>query len=489
MRRKSKPFLIVIVILLGIPLLITLGLNLYLQSPGTQQRLRSALESILGSPVSIRSTFGMPFGEIRLNGLTTLDNEHSPLVSASALTIRPDYIALLHGRVTIEALALDHPVVRLTINSSQERPSPSTGGGAASMLPSAMESDQAAVPPSPSPGNTPTEATPPAQNEREANAMDLTFPSDFNNFSIRNGEILLQASKEDVSGAMSSIALPVISFSDFNLQAQIQQDGTWSGIITAKNAVVGNNALIIRELHSPAIITLNHSSVILEKFSATLGGGTLAGSLQCDLPPRDPAYKATLQLSGASLKQLLADSYYGASSAEGSLSGELLLSGIAGNPATMEGGGTLSCTEAVIQPVDFLKQIGQILQIDELQLLRLAEAKCQLHIHQCGIVVDDLLLRSQNLMLTARGPITSSGELDLESRLLLNEKLTGRLRGLLGSQLVPAPEPGYSQLTFHVSGNPANPRTDLLQRITGLKIGIDLGGLLQGLFGHPATNH
>ena len=98
-------------------------------------------------------------------------------------------------------------------------------------------------------------------------------------------------------------------------------------------------------------------------------------------------------------------------------------------------------------------------------------------------------MHSQYLMLNARGPSSANGELDLESRLLLDEKLAGRLRGLLGSQLAPAPESGYSQITFHVSGNPANPKTDLLQRLTGLKIGIDLGGLLQGLFGHPASNH
>jgi hypothetical protein len=223
-------------------------------------------------------------------------------------------------------------------------------------------------------------------------------------------------------------------------------------------------------------------------FHATLGGGTLGGHISLALNPLRTSYALSLNLDHASIPQLLTDASFAPSSAQGTVLGELTLSGIAGQGASMQGKGSLFCKEAVIQPVDFLKQIGQLLSIDELQLLRLAEGQCAFRIVEGHLIVDDLLLRSENLILTAKGPLQATGELDLDSRLLFNARLTARLRGLLGSQLSPAPEPGYSQVSFHVSGSPQSPKTDLLQRLTGLRIGGDLGGLIQGLFGRPA-NH
>ena len=480
MRHKSKPFLYIAAILLGIPLLSTLGLNLYLQSPGVQDRLHSTLESLLGSPVSIHSTFGIPLGAIRLTGITTIDKDRSPLVSAETLSISPNYRSLLHEQLTIATVVLDRPVIQLHLESFPGRqPNNEVSRGSP---PLSQDSNATSSPPSPgSLSVSSVHKIAPAIPEGNGSGLKVTgliFPEGFKSLSIKNGEI----------SAWSSGNLPVLSLSRFDLKARSQEGGGWAGNITAKQAMIGNS-LLIHDLRSPASISADHFSVRLEKLSATLGAGQLTGSIKCDLPPANPAYQSTLLLNGASLKQLLADSCYGNSSAEGNLAGDLQISGIAGVPSTMEGRGNLTCTESVIQPVDFLKQIGRLLQIDELQLLRLQEAKCAFRIHQGGVFIDDLLMHSQNLMLNARGPISANGELDLESRLLLDEKLAGRLRGLLGSQLAPAPESGYSQITFHVSGNPANPKTDLLQRLTGLKIGIDLGGLLQGLFGHPASNH
>jgi len=131
--------------------------------------------------------------------------------------------------------------------------------------------------------------------------------------------------------------------------------------------------------------------------------------------------------------------------------------------------------------------------VDELQLLQLSEGKCLFRVVEGKVVIDELFLKSQNLCLAAKGPVGSTGELDLDSRILLNESLASRLRGLLGRNMTPAPEPGFSQIAFHVSGPAANPRTDLLERLTGIRIGGDLGGLgnlLQGLglFGRPAQS-
>jgi hypothetical protein len=281
--------------------------------------------------------------------------------------------------------------------------------------------------------------------------------------------------------------IPLVSAQGINLTDTELSAGGWRGSLTAKQITLGSS-LIIHELSSPIIVSPDAASISLNDLTATLGGGKLAGNLSVDLPPSTPEFKTQLTLSGATLNQFFLDASLGNAATEGVVTGNLQLSGIAGIPQSTEGQGALLCTDAVIQPADFLKQIGQILQIQELQLLRLAEGKTLFRVQHGDVQIDQLALRSENLILTAQGPVHSNGDLDLQARLLFNEKLSGRLHGFLGPQLTQAPEPGYSQVAFHVSGPAKSPKTDLLERLTGIRINGDLGGLLQGLFGRP-SNH
>jgi hypothetical protein len=294
---------------------------------------------------------------------------------------------------------------------------------------------------------------------------------------IKNGEFTL----------IDERGLPVISASGIHLKGAHDVAGGWIGNLNSTQVVLSDR-VIIKDLKTPIRLSDSLDTISLETLTAILGEGKLAGNTTFNLSLGAPRYSLAVSLAGASLKQLLTDASYGTSSAEGTVAGELHLSGTAGEGSTIQGNGGLFAKDATIQPVDFLKQIGQILNVDELKLLRLSESKCLFHLAAGRVVIDDLFLRSENLVLSAKGPLKPTGELDLDSRLLFNDKLTGRLRGLLGSQLSPAPEPGYSQVSFHVSGSPMNPRTDLLERLTGIKIGGDLGGILQSLFGRPAKS-
>jgi hypothetical protein len=277
---------------------------------------------------------------------------------------------------------------------------------------------------------------------------------------------------------------PILSISGIKLEGQGNASRGWNGFLEARQATL-DDRFIFHQLHSLITFSPTPSTLSLENFMAVLGGGTLQGTCSLDLTTPAPRYSTTLNLSGASLHQFLADASLNIPSSEGKVAGTLQLAGIAGLGVSMEGKGDLCLSDVVIQPVDFLRQIGQLLQIEELQLLRLADGKLLFHLHEGHMQINNLSLRSENLILAAEGPFQSNGDLDLKARLLFNEKLTARLRGILGSQLSPAPEAGYSQIAFHVSGPLKNPKTDLLERLTGIHLGGDLGGFLQGLFGSP----
>ena len=407
MRTIAKPILLVVVILFVAFAGATLLLNLYLQTQGTRSLLNGQLSDITGTPVSIRGIFGLPVLGIRLSSVTAGENPAQPLLSAESITICPDYLSLLHGQLVIAGIRVNHPVVHLTLGKTPDRasssPVSSFGTAAAATTSYTLASANST----------------PSQKTSEADHLHVsTLPGDLlHSLSIRNGEFTLH----DANGT------PSVALTGIRLDADSHRSKAWQGTIHATQAILADH-LIIHRISSSLSLAGDLSRLECKELQATLGGGTLGGHASVALNPMQPAYALSIGLDHASMPQLLADATFGTSSAQGSVSGDLTLSGIAGQGATMQGNGSLLCKEAVIQPVDFLKQIGQLLSIDELQLLRLAEGKCAFRVVSGHLIIDDLLLRSENLILTAKGPLQSTGELDLDSRLLFNTKLTGRLR-------------------------------------------------------------
>ena len=71
--------------------------------------------------------------------------------------------------------------------------------------------------------------------------------------------------------------------------------------------------------------------------------------------------------------------------------------------------------------------------------------------------------------------------MNLDARLLFNSKLQHQLRGMLGRNLIDSEDPEYRQIPFTVSGRIDNPRTDLLDKLIGAKVGQDVGGMLMNI--------
>ena len=53
-----------------------------------------------------------------------------------------------------------------------------------------------------------------------------------------------------------------------------------------------------------------------------------------------------------------------------------------------------------------------------------------------------------------------------------------QLRGVLGNNLVDSEDPEYRQIPFSVTGRIDKPKTDLLDKLIGAKVGHDVGGML-----------
>jgi hypothetical protein len=480
-RPIAKPILTIAAILSAGVLSACLILNAYLALPATRNQIESGIGDSLGMPVTIGSIFALPWpvGSIRIGNIKGGGAGDPREFSAPSIILLPDFTELLHGRIVASGVELKNPSLRLSTRqpiaamATSSADTPGNFGGSFTTPSTHREIS----PPTPGIAPPATESAP-AQNARSGAAPAGETPPSLPLKSIRidGGDF----SYLDDKGS------PILTLKGLTMRGTLHGE-SWKGSLNAPSIVIGSS-LIFRNLQTGLTGPANLSSVDLSPCTASFGGGTLSGTASLTSLRQSPSFSLTLHLSDGRLEKLLSDASLGTSSAHGKITGDLRLEGMAGKGSTMNGDGNLLCKEVTVEPVSFLKQIGQFLNIEELKLLRLSEGKCLFRVDQGRFVVDDLFLRSENLILAAKGPVDSTGQLNLESRLLFNENLTRRLGGLLGNKLTPAPEQGYTQIAFRVSGPAMNPRTDLLERLTGIRIGGDLGGLgglIQGLFGAP----
>ena len=164
--------------------------------------------------------------------------------------------------------------------------------------------------------------------------------------------------------------------------------------------------------------------------------------------------------------------------------------GVAVGPATplavraLTGHGEIVLRDGKLQQYSLLIALGQILQIDELMQLQLEQAEVKYHISPGIVTIDQLLLRSPNIRLTATGTISFRGKLQLDSQLALNEKVRRQLFTPVRENFLPLQEPaGYAAVDFKVSGTVERPKTDLMDKLVGRDL-RDLGGVISSLFRH-----
>ena len=123
--------------------------------------------------------------------------------------------------------------------------------------------------------------------------------------------------------------------------------------------------------------------------------------------------------------------------------------------------------------------LGQLFQIEELTQLHLDQAEAKYHLSPGVVTIDQLVLRSPNIHLSATGTVNFRGKLHLNSRLAINEKVREQLFKPIRANFQPTEEPGYSAVDFEVTGTLERPKTNLLEKV----VGRDLKDLVNSFLG------
>src|SRR5436853_5098119 len=125
----SRVLLIVLAVIPGIAVVILIGVNMYVQSQGTQARIQQELGQRLGTTLRVRRISVTPWAGLKLSGITIPQNQ--PGVSADFLTaqtfrLRIKFGSLFSQRLVIKEVSLINPEVVWTQNRDGKWRIPST---------------------------------------------------------------------------------------------------------------------------------------------------------------------------------------------------------------------------------------------------------------------------------------------------------------------------------------------------------------------------
>src|SRR5436305_13797038 len=194
--------------------------------------------------------------------------------------------------------------------------------------------------------------------------------------------------------------------------------------------IVLRDRVFLSALRSP--IHYSPSELELSGITAQIAKGQLNGDFSMQPQAEDSPFTVHASFHRVQADQLVADAGGSREIVHGTLEGTLEATGKTADPDALTGFGTILLQNGHVQQFAVLAALGQLLQLEELTQLDLEQAEAKYHLAGNTILVDELLLRSTNLRLTATGSVSLYGDkLALDSVLAIIEKIRSQLfRGI-----------------------------------------------------------
>ena len=457
----------------GLAIILLFAVNLYVQSQATQARIQQELSQRLNTPLRIRRISVTPWGGLKLTGITipqTRPGASGDFLDAKTFRLRIRFGSLFSQRLVIKEIALIKPNVVWLQNADGKwrLPEPpaeelSTTKQAAAAVPE---------PPLPAPERTtppkkPTVAHKQPEPERTESAP---FIPEIRRVKLADGDFNFLDSKGKV----------VARFSGVDFRSMLRSSNALNGTIQiAKTSL--RDRFFLEKLSSP----LKYDPNVLDfaNVSALADDGHITGAFSMRPQDKDSPFRARVQFHDLQADRIVTEAGGPKGIVKGRLEGNLEAAGKTADPNALEGRGEIYLRDGEVQQYSLLVALGQILQIEELTQLHFEQAEVKFHLNPGLITVDQLVLRSPNIRLSATGTITFAGKLKLDSQLAINQKIRSQLFRPIRENFQPIDDPpGYGAIAFQVTGTVEKPKTNLVKKVIGEDL-KDLGSVLDSLFG------
>jgi type II secretion system protein N len=469
--RRTIGWLLVAVV--AIFLVSLLGANLYVQSQTTQQRIQQELSQRLKMPLQIQRISVTPWGGLNLSGITIpqLNDAHAtPFLEAKDFRLRVKVRSIFWRPLVIKEVALIGPAVIWPQNESGEWRVPMRElPPVEPQMPPLPEATTATAPP-----ETVVEAPPAASEPKQGKPAKIE--------SSASGPQIKKVRLSDGSfHFLDREKRNVALFDGVQFSSSMRDITTIRGQVRVNNIAL-RDRVFLSALRSP--VRYNPDELALSGLTAQIAKGQLTGDFSMAPQEEDSPFTVHASFHRLQADQLVAEAGGPRDIVRGVLEGTLDATGKTADPDALTGSGTILLQNGRVQQFAVLAAIGQLLQIEELTQLDLEQAEAKFHLNGYTVLVDELILRSPNLRLTATGSISlRGGKLALDSVLAINDKVRSQLFRGIRENFVATSEPGQYALQFHVGGTVEKPNTDLVERAVGADL-KNLGGVIDALLGH-----
>ena len=481
MKKLNRVLLIALGAIVGVALLILIGVNIYVQSQGTQARIQQELSQRLGTTLHLKRISVTPWAGLKLSGITipqTQPGVSPAFLTAKTFRLRIRFSSLFSQRLVIKEISLIDPDVVWAQNSDGKWRLPSTEPTPAAAAPAKIETS---TPPTSSPKveqpavaetkktEPPPSIPPPEPVLPEEPAQTGPFRPEIERVNLSSGRFRFLDEK------LKSVA----TFDEVGFRSNFRTATDLRGNITIGKTSL-RDRFFLERLQSPlryAPDELNFSQI-----TARAGGGEITGQFTLLPQTENSPFTVSVKFRDVQADRIVTEAGGASGMITGRLEGYLDASGTTADPNALAGAGEIFLRDGHVQQYSLLVALGQLLQIEELRQLQLDQAQIKYHINPGVVTIDELIFRSKNIRLTAVGTVSFDGNLHLESQLAVNDKMRSQLFRAIRDNFKPIEEPGYSGLDFQVSGTVGRPKTNLMDKLIGRDL-KDLSSVITGLMG------
>ena len=271
----------------------------------------------------------------------------------------------------------------------------------------------------------------------------------------------------------------VATFEDVDFRSNFRTSTDLHGNISiAKTSL--RDRFFLQQLQSP--LSYDSNQLDFSQISARAGEGQITGRFTIEPQAEDSPFTVSIRFKDVQADKIITEAGGNLGTVIGKLEGHLDASGKTADPDALSGRGEIILHDGQVRQYSLLMALGQLLQIQELQQLRLDQAQVKYHINPGVVTIDELVFRSENIRLSATGTVSFDGKLQLESQLAVNEKMRSQLFRAIRDNFKPIDEPGYTAVSFQIGGTVGRPKTNLMDKLIGRDL-KDLSSVITGLIG------
>jgi hypothetical protein len=414
-----------------------------------------------------------PWGGLKLTGLAVPQGSvhgSGDFLDAKTFRLRVRILSLFSKRLVIKEISLADARVIWPQDSDGKWRLP--GSKPPENLPVAKEGAPAEPPETKAePQESASSANPPKASSGEAGDEQpaIHFVPEIRRIKVSNGNFRFL----DQQGNF------VASFEGLQFRSNFRNSLTLDGTASVRKISLRDH-FFLEQMRS--MLRYDPSQLDLPEMSAHAGGGDLSGRFAMEPQSEDSPFSVAIKFRNVQADRIIAEAGGPVGMVQGRLEGSFEATGKVTDPNALRGTGEILLRDGQLRQYSLLVALGQILQIEELTQLHLDQAEGKYHVESGVITVDELVLRSPNTRLSAKGTIAFDRKLRLDAQLAINDKIRGQLFKPIRANFQPTSDPAYYAVDFQVSGTIDRPKSNLVEKVVGRDL-KDFGSMINSFLG------